>query len=93
MATEREIEEVKEKYGVEVRHVDGMRDRLWCTLGKKIQVVDYEPVDTQIGYATDQKAGETLDDTARRCIKAVQRYIKPLLKEIANTKSRLRNNH
>lgn len=83
----------KKSVGVEVRYVDGLRDRVWCTLGQKIQIRKYSPVDIQFGCAVDRVGDETLDDTARRVIKSVQRYLKPLINEVIEIERKLRNDH
>ncbi len=74
------------RQGVDTMH--GFYPRVWVSLGQKIQVKDYEPVEMQFGYSVDLKGGDNKDEVVDDMIKFVKAKIKPLIMEAMDSKKR-----
>ena len=82
-----ELSEVKLRSGVDTLH--GFVPRVWCSLGQKIQVKNYEPIEIQFGFSEDVRKGETAEQTGKRIIAFVKKSIKPLIVEAQNAKKKM----
>jgi len=76
----------KLKSGVNVLH--GFVPRVWCTLGQKVQVKNYEPVDIQFGISEDVRPGESIEMVRDRVISFAKKTIKPLIMEAQAAKKK-----
>ena len=72
------------RQGVDTMH--GFYPRVWVSLGQKIQVRDYEPVEIHFGYSVDLKGGDNVDNVVDGMIKFVKAKIKPLIMKAMESK-------